>query len=30
MGLRGRTRAQEFGREAAIERWWELLAAGRP
>ncbi len=30
MGRRGRAKAGEFDRAAAVERWWELLAAGPP
>jgi glycosyltransferase involved in cell wall biosynthesis len=30
MGLRGRAKAGEFDRAAAVERWWELLAGGEP
>jgi glycosyltransferase involved in cell wall biosynthesis len=30
MGRRGRAKAREFDRAAAVERWWELLTGARP
>ena len=30
MGRRGRAKAGEFDRTAAVQRWWELLTAGPP